>query len=433
MRNIKTSLYIVLIALCLPAITNAQYKVLEKSQRKKPNWVNATIEDFIIVTGRGKTLDEAKQQVIPLVRNEIMNSVAVYVKSKSETTIENENKNNVINTIERFKNTSTIETADIPSLKGLSLNKVSEYYWEKLKDKQTKEITFVYHIMYPFSKAELQKLLNEFNKKEQEMTDKLNNIINNIDKISSIEEISTNIKKLKTLEEYFIDHRKEKAQLGITQLKQMLKSIEITTIENQLGELKYGLKIGSKFYSTSQKPRFKNSECVTITDRISKGHVQTIKYDYEDCMEDEKNSISVKYRYGNNKPSKTFYIDVNENNLSVFLRGDIILKAINKNDESIEKFNCDLTLVSKYATPFTITKVILNWDNLPSITIEDINKEYSGKGVHNILLDVDKTIDLKKTCANNKPNISGTIFIKINKTKEVKRYTFYNQSVTTDW
>ena len=73
-------------------------------------------------------------------------------------TIENENRNNVINTIEKFKNTSTVETADIPSLKGISLNKVSEYYWEKLQDKDTKKITVAYHVKYPFSEAELQKL-----------------------------------------------------------------------------------------------------------------------------------------------------------------------------------------------------------------------------------------------------------------------------------
>jgi hypothetical protein len=63
---------IALAALFLPFVANAQYKVLEKSSKKQPGWVNGTIEDFIIVTGRGKTIDAAKQQVLPLVREEIM-------------------------------------------------------------------------------------------------------------------------------------------------------------------------------------------------------------------------------------------------------------------------------------------------------------------------------------------------------------------------
>lgn len=433
MKKIKNISILLLIALFLPISIQAQYKVLEKSKRKKPDWVNATVEDYIIVTGRGKTIDEAKKQVLPLVREEIMNSVAIYVKSKSEVTVENENKNNVINTIERFKNTSTLETADIPSLKGLSLNKVSDFYWEKLKDKESKEITVAYHVMYPFSKAELQKLLNEFNKKEKEMTDKLNSIIDNIDKIQSLEEISTKIKQLQTLEDYFIDNRKEKTQLGITQLKDMLKSVEIVPIENNLGTLKYGMKIGDKFYKTSQKPKYKNSECVSITSKTNNKHVQIIKYGYEDCMEDEKNSITVKYRYGNNKPTKTFYFDVNANTVKIFLRGDINIKANEKDENNVNNYDCDFTVVSKYDAPFTITKIILNWSNIPPITIDNINKDFEGKGVHSFLLNVNKAIDLKKSSSKNIRDIDGTIFFKIKATGEIKRYKFYTQSISTDW
>jgi septum formation topological specificity factor MinE len=422
-----------LIALFLPIGIQAQYKVLDKSKKKKPDWVNATIEDFIIVTGNGKTIDEAKEQVIPKVREEIMNSVAVYVKSKSEMTIENENRNNIINTIERFKNTSTVETADIPSLKGLSLNKVSDYYWEKLRDKVSKEITVAYHVKYPFSKLELQKILDEFNKKEQEMTNKLNAIVDHIDDIKSLEEINTKIKQLKTLEDYFIDNRKEKAQLGITQLQDMLKSVEIVPIENDLGTLKYGMKIGQKFYETSQKPKYKNSECVVVTSRTSEGHEQIIKYTYEDCMEDEKNYIEVKYRFGNHKPEKRFYFDVTSNKVKIFLRGEVNMKASDKDDDNVNSYKVDMTLVSKYDAAFVIDKVVLNWPNMSPVTIENINKEFSGKGVHSFVFDVSEAIDLRKSSSKNKPEIDGTIFYKAKATGEKQRYKFYMQTIMTDW
>ncbi len=429
----KISLFILIIGF-IPIGINAQYKVMEKSSKKKPYWVNGTEENFIIVTGRGKTIDEAKNQCLPEVRKEIMNSIAVYVKSKSEVTIENENKNNIINTIERFKNTSSIETADIPFLKGLSLNKAKDYYWEKLKDKKTKEITCAYHVLYPFSKSDLRKIIDAFNKKEKEMTDKLNNIIDNTDKITSLEEIYTKIKQLETLEDYFIDSsRKEKAKLGIATLKNMLKSIEITPIENNLGTLIYGMKIGDKFYKTSQKPKYKNSECVTITSRTSEDDKQVIKYTYEDCMEDDKNFITVKYRYGNNKPTKTFYFDVTANSVKIFIRGDINLKAIEKDTDNVNKYNCDFTLVSKYDAPFIITKVILNWPNMNPVTVNNVNKEFNGKGVHSFILDVEQPIDLKKSSSKNKPDIEGTIFFKVKATGETKRYKFYTQSIMTDW
>jgi septum formation topological specificity factor MinE len=422
-----------MVILLLPVALFAQDKVLEKSSKKKPDWVNATIKDFIIATGRGKTIDEAKNTVIPTIRTEIMNSVAVYVRSSSEMTIENENKNNVINTIEKFKNTSTVQTADIPSLKGLSLNKVSEFYWEKIQEKESKEITVAYHVKYPFSEQELKKLIQEFNKKDQEMTDQMNGIIDNIDNIESIEDISTNIKQLENLAAYFVDQRKEKSELGLIKLKDMLKSIEIVPIENNLGKLKYTLKIGEKFYKTSQKPKYSNSECVTITSKTSEAHVQIIQYTYESCTEDEKNMISVSYKYGNNRVDKTFYFDVTSNSVNIFIKGEIIMKALNKDNDKVNSYSCDLTLVSKYDAAFIIDKVVLEWQGLAPVTLSNVGKEFAGKGVQNLILEVNEPIDLLKSSSKNKPAVNGTIFFKVKATGETKRYKFYDQNTMTDW
>ena len=412
----------------------AQEKVIEKSKRKRPDWVHSTQKDYIIATGRGKTIDEAKDNVVTEIQNEIVNSVAIYVKSESEMSIENINKNNVINTIEKFKNKSSVKTADIPSLKGISLNKVEDFYWEKIQDKKTKEITVAYHVKYPYSEAELQKLISEFNKKDQEMTSKLNSIVNNIDKITSIDEINTNVKELQHLLDYFIDmQRKEKTNMGIARLKEMLKSIELVPIENDLGTLKYAFKIGEKFYSSSKKPKYKNSECVTIVSKTSKGYEQIIKYTYEDCMEDEKNQITVKYRFGNTKVEKSFYFDITSNMVGAFVRGDIIMKAVDADADNVNSFKCDITLVSKYNASFIVDKVILKWSNLPPLTVSNINTEFSGKGTHNLSLDITQQLDKKKTSSRNKSSVDGTIFLKSKNTGETKRYKFYGQNVETDW
>jgi len=416
------------------ANTFAQEKVIEKSKRKRPDWVHSTQENFIIATGRGKTIDEAKDNVVTEIRNEIVNSVAIYVKSESEISIENINKNNVINTIEKFKNKSSVQTADIPSLKGISLTKVNDFYWEKMRNKKTKEITVAYHVKYPYSKAELQKLISEFNKKDQEMTSKLNKIVDNIEKIGSIDEIYTNIKELQHLSDYFIDmQRKQKTKMGISRLKEMLKSIELVPIENTLGTLTYAFKIGEKFYSSSKKPRYKNSECVKVTSKTNNGHEQIIKYTYEYCMEDEENQITVKYKFGNTKLEKTFYFDVTADKVSAVVRGDIIMKAGNSDENNINSFNCDITLASKYNASFVVDKVVLKWKNLPPVTVSNINKEFSGKGTHNLSLDINQQIDKLKTSSKNKSSIDGTIFIKSKNTGETKRSKFYGQNVETDW
>ena len=433
-HKLRLTIFLVALFSISAVYSFSQEKVIDKSKRKRPDWVHSTQKDFIITTGRGKTIDEAKDNVVTEIQNEIVNSVAIYVKSESEMTIENINKNNVINTIEKFKNKSSVQTADIPSLKGISLNKVSDFYWEKIQNKKTKEITVAYHVKYPYSEAELQKLIREFNKKDQEMTSKLNGIVNNIDDIKSIEEISTNIKELKHLLDYFIDmQRKEKTNMGIARLKEMLKSIELVPIENTLGTLKYAFKIGEKFYSSSKKPKYKNSECVTVTSRISDGHEQIIKYTFEDCMEDEKNYITVKYKFSNTKVEKTFYFDVTSNMVKVFIRGDIIMKEGDSDEDNINSFACDITLVSKYEAAFVVDKVVLKWQNLPPVSISNINKEFSGKGTHNLSLEINQQIDRKKTSSKNKPAVDGTIFFKSKTTGETKRYKFYGQNVETDW
>ncbi len=434
--NYKYILKIFLLVLFTFSALNSfsQEKVIDKSKRKRPDWVHSTQKDYIITTGRGKTIDEAKDNVVTEIQNEIVNSVAIYVKSESEISIENINKNNVINTIEKFKNKSTVQTADIPSLKGISLTKVDDYYWEKIQDKRTKEITVAYHVKYPYSEAELQKLISEFNKKDQEMTSKLNDIVNNIDKIESIEEITTNIKELQHLLDYFIDmQRKEKTKMGIARLKEMIKSIELVPIENDLGTLKYAFKIGEKFYSSSKKPKYRNSECVTITSKTSEGYEQIIKYSYEDCMEDEKNQITVKYKFGNSRLDKTFYFDITSNMVGAFIRGDIIMKAGDADADNVNTFKCDITLVSKYDAAFIVDKIILKWQNIPPVTVSNINQEFSGKGTHNLSLDINQQIDKRKTSSKNKPSVDGTIFLKAKNTGETKRYKFYGQNVETDW
>jgi hypothetical protein len=423
-----------LIILLLPAFSLAQEKVIEKSRKKKPAWVNAVMDDYIIVTGRGKTIDEAKSKVTGLIRNEIMNAVAVYVSSETEMTTENINKNNVINTIEKYKNTSTVQTGDIPSLKGISLNKAEDFYWEKLKDKKNKGVTVAYHVLYPFSKRELRKLVNEFENKDREMTEKLNSIVEHIDEISSIDEIYMDIKELEQLLNYFIDkQRTERTKMGIVRLKEMLKSIEIVPLENEPGTIVYTFKIGDKFYSSSKKPTYKNSECINIISKTSEGYKQIIKYSYEDCYEYDQNQITVKYKFGNNRLEKTFYINTTKDKIKVYIKGAIIFTKQDETDDKITKSKCEISLFSKYDASFKVQKVELKWKGMPKVVIDGINASFEGKGAHTLVFEINQPLDKTKTSSKNAPYINGTIFIESLKTNEVSIYQFYNQNTDTDW
>jgi hypothetical protein len=119
--------------------------------------------------------------------------------------------------------------------------------------------------------------------------------------------------------------------------------------------------------------------------------------------------------------------------VAIFTRGDILMKALNKDDDNVTSYSCDFTLVSKYEAAFVIDKVILEWPGLTPVTISNIGKEFSGKGIQNFILAVSEPIDLRKSSSKNKPSIDGTIFFKIKNTGETKRYKFYGQTIKTDW
>ena len=130
---------------------------------------------------------------------------------------------------------------------------------------------------------------------------------------------------------------------------------------------------------------------------------------------------------------KTFYFDITSNMVKVFIRGDIIMKEGDSDEDNINSFACDITLVSKYEATFVVDKVVLKWQNLPPVSISNINKEFSGKGTHNLNLEINQKIDKKKTSSKNKSTVDGTIFFKSKTTGETKRYKFYGQNVETNW
>jgi len=233
------------------------------------------------------------------------------------------------------------------------------------------------------------------------------------------------------LAEYFIDQRKEKADLGIIKLKDMLASVELVPISTTPGEIQYTLKIGENFYACADKPKYEKTDCVIITSKESSGHVQTIKFSYDDCSEDEKNFIKVIYKFANKKVENSFYFDMTTEIAEIFLKDDIIFKALKREATEIKKYSVAFNVVSKYETAFEIEKIVMEWTGLPSVTI-DVNKKYNGKGSHAISVEGDVTLD-NRYSSKNKSNISGVIYYKNAATGEVKRHKFFSQKINTDW
>lgn len=427
---------ILLISLLLPIFFTcvAQPKVVEKSSRKQPGWVNGLEKDYIITVGSGSTVQEAQQNALNMVKEQIVSAVAENVQTTSEMRIEENTVNKVSTYLENFATTTTTTSGPVPFLQGISLSKVDEFYWEKLQDKKARTVQFVYHLKYPFPKIEVWKLVEEFKKRDKEMTRQLDELIAAADNVENIDDIHKNIGELKILADYFMDGRRNTANLGITRYRGLYNSLELVEIESGLGELKYALRLGDRYVHTSRKPNT-SSDCARITSTVNNKDHTIIKYDYYNCYDDPENHILVTYRFGNNNIQKKFFFDITADKASIFVNEPIRLSALNKEDDVVSNSTMDITLVSKYNAPFTISKVEVEIQGQAPIVIQNIEQRFSGKGNHSLKLNVDKELKADETSTSGKriSMLSGYIHFTSDKTGEKKTYRIYNHTYTTDW
>jgi len=429
----KKTLFLGATLMLLVFSSYAQDKVLEKSG-KKPKWVNGLAKDYIIASGTGADIQSAQQSALTSIKEQIVSAVAENVKSTSTMYKEEANYNNNVNLfLEKYASTTNTQSGKVPFLQGISLSKAEEYYWEKLQ-RPNKTITYIYHIKYPFSEFELKKLVSDFRLYDRKLTFQLESLLEQIDSVQTVEQIEGNMAQLASLKDYFMDARQDQCNLGISQYRSLLNSIELVELENKLGELKYCLRLGNRPISTSKKPIVK-SECARIGSVINNADNVIIKYDYENCYEDPENNILVKYRFGTTDVQKQFYFDVAANKTSIFVSDPLHFKTILKENEMVTKSILDLTIHSKYDSPFTIEKVVLEWKGLAPIIIDNIQQNFKGKGSHNLRLNINQPININETSALGKtlPVVSGYIYYRSSATGELMSYRIYNQRYTTDW
>ncbi len=421
-------LIISILVLLISINTHSQkVKVLEKSARKAPEWVNGIQKDYIIVSASGETAESAQSNALLKIKERIISSIAENIQTSSEYYRGEKSVNGVTNFIENYETYTKTRAADIGFVKGISLNKTEDYYWEKVSEDG--KIKYYYHLKYPFSEKELAKLVLDFEMADKQLTEEMNDIIDSIQYISSIEQINQYSLSLQNLSKVFIDQRKQKAELAIIKLNEMLKSIVIYPLSEKPGEIRYTLKLGDKNITTAATPKV-TSNCAKITETTNNGEEWIIRYNYSGCYDDPSNAIQIAYSVS---PSlkKTIYFDINADKAEILVRDDIIFTASDITADKLNQVKCDITLYSKYSSPFTLEKVTLNWDNVPPVVI-DLKENIKGKGEHTISFVLPQPIDKRLCSASAKNTMNGSIQYRA-ANGELLTYKMYNQSFKTNW
>ncbi|MDR4987766.1 MAG: hypothetical protein RG741_02865 [Bacteroidales bacterium] len=427
---------ILLLGLFVPAVMcMAQYRTVDSSQRRAPDWIHSLERNYIIMSAEGSSITEAQQNALMLIKERIVSSVAANVKAESELITEEVNYNNNVTVfLEQFRASVTTQSGDVPYLQGISLSLAEDYYWEKLRDRSTGHEKYRYHVKYPFPEIELRKLVSEFQRMQQELTDELNRLIEEVHKVASVEQINNNISELQTLSASFIDMRKEQALNGISRYRELLNSITLHEKASTLGTLRFVLKAGDRILTTAQRPNLR-AECARITGTRLEQNEWVISYDTEYCYDDPENHIEVHYRFGTAPIRQRFYFNIHEGLVDIQLREALQFSALEADDQTVYKARLLITLYNKHDSPFVVEHLTIEFDQMPPIRVEDINQRFENSGNHYLVVDIAEPMDKAATSSANHrlPRINGSIHYH-EAGKDVRSsYRIYQHAYTTTW
>lgn len=429
---------ITLIALLLltASVAFGQTKVIEKSAKKVPEWLNVATPNFLVVTVNAPSIAEAQNNAITEVRERIIQSVASNV-SVTQTNVSSEVvTGDNIESSDDFKRVAKMKTANIPFLNGISMAKVTELYWEKVMDKKTKAEYYVYSIKYPFSSIEQRRLVSEFERIDEEKVAELTALEEGIDNIASIDDIPAALTKLNTLREYFFDEVRLSQVDGLAErYKSIYNSLGVTGKFTGDNTYKCVVTLNGRPISVSRPPVVKSNCASQINVNPSDGTF-VITYDATDCLPEEENYLDIKFTLGNKKLSHKAYLNQEETDkFSVVAEGKLFLLAseVDPATRKITDVLLRMTLNNKGDTAFGIKSIELEVPDLTTpLVYDNLDAVYSSKGIIQLKVLAEGTFSVRKQKTNESGMVRGAFTVVNPTTGRVERIRF-TLPYTTNW
>lgn len=283
-------------------------KVVDRSSKKAPEWISTAQEGYLVAAVEAPNIAEAKERAELDIAAQMIRSVARHVSSEVNNVASETVTDGSVDSKDEFTMTTSVRSANLPFLKGISLAKAEDVYWVKLRNKSTGTEHVEYYVKYPFFRQEQQLLVKEFEDYDAERDAELASLEDGYKTVASMEEINTALAKLDALEAYYFDDVRKKKTSGLkNNYKELPKSIMLSGEFISPTELKveYSL-LGHTFNASA--PVKASSECASkITVKAVDG-AQIVSFDTADCLDDEENFILVTSKMGGKKLSQKFYI-----------------------------------------------------------------------------------------------------------------------------
>lgn len=381
--------FIYLICLCLLAIaSNAQNKVIERSAKKLPEWMNTAVDDYLIVSVTANSLAEAQAKVMDEITERIIRAVASNVTVEQKSVLSEVNVNGSIDSKDDFSRVSKIRSANLPFLKGISSAKIADIYWQKVQDKATKREHYDYSAKYPFSKAEQRGLVAQFEALDAEKVARYKALEEKINEIEAVEEIKNALTELEALQGYFFDEVRLNQVKGLKErYRQLYDALSVTGTFLEEGKFQCQLLLDGNPVRVSSVPKVTSNCAAQIAVRPSEGRF-VITYDAIDCLPEEENFLHIQFRIAGKRLEHKAYIreagGAGSSSFSVVPEGKLIFTAdsVLKADRKIFNIHIRLTLNNRGGTPFGLKALEFRMPELSApIVFDDIDAVYSTKGI----------------------------------------------------
>jgi len=308
--NIKQLLCLFAFLCYATGTTAQQYKVIQKSDKKVPQWYESVGSGYLVASAEEDDMEKARQKCLESIRIQMIQAVAQNVEFEETTLLKQttRDQNEILEFVNAYTAEGSARAATIPFLKGISLSKVDASYWEKREDKKTKKITYAYAIRYPLSKIELYNLTQAFEEQDRGMVARLEELEQHLNEVESVEDIEQSINQLRPVADYFFDRvRKEKANALMKNYQKLTSYIAVEGEEGSGNYYKVWLTLQGRRITSSALPTMK-SNCASQVKASAQGDSFVITYNNIDCLEDEENTIEVLFRLQGKTLKHTFFI-----------------------------------------------------------------------------------------------------------------------------
>ncbi len=409
----------------------ADTKVVEKSAKKPPEWLGGAPDGYLIVTVEAPTLSEAQRRATAEITERIIHSVASNVTvEQSNVATETITNGSVSESSDTYHRSSSIRTANLPFIKGISLSKAADIYWVKLRDKKTKVEHYQYSVQYPYTRLEQQMLQADFEELDRQKVAELESLEAQVGEITAFEQIAAGIARLGALAEYFFDKPRAARVKGLrTQYNDLYKSLGVAGQIVQPGVIECVLTVQGRPVSCGMAP-VATSNCANNLQVSPEQGKFKVYYETADCLDDEDNYVDVTFRIKGKSVSRHFVIKAGADGADggkfavvpcdrvVLVAGTIDVSAATVGDVDIT-----MTLDNRGDTDFGVKALHMSVPGLATpIDVENIDAIYTSRGIIKLRCKVMGT--LRVISAGQASTVTGTVDVVNPLTERVERIRF---------